>query len=281
MTNTTYDIDTLSVSDEAKEVLRRTLRVASSSNPAMKESVRNLFVVCPHGACLSDYAKTYERIIIENNVYRIVGKGTYLELAFPKMGTDKDYLGFFNSAKLIAATINSFSGVFLISFEQFGSYNELFKEPAFTNLLKYIDSNSKNISFVFHVLPEFSDYEKLKSTFQAHVNLMEVTLSKPDILDATDYVANELGKTNIIFTKDAKKKLETLVSKKIDLSSKAYLGYTTLDRFANNVAFEVACICDEDQLGMRKVDCKIIDELVDTIEFSMDEKEGSRKLGFM
>lgn len=281
MTNTTYDIDTLSVSDEAKEVLRRTLRVASSSNPAMKESVRNLFVVCPHGACLSDYAKTYERIIIENNVYRVVGRGTYLELAFPKMGTDKDYTGFFASANIIAATINSFSGVFLISFELFGSYNELFKEPAFASLLKYIDSNSKIISFVFHVLPEFTDYEKLKSTLQAHVNLMEVTLSKPDISDAINYVANELGKTNIVFTKDAKKKLKTLVSKKIDLSSKAYLGYLTLDRFANNVAFEVACICDEDQLGMRKVDCKIIDELVDTIEFSMDEKEGSRKLGFM
>lgn len=54
MTNATYNIDTLSVSEDAKEVLRRTLRVATSSNLAVKETVRNLFVVCPHGACLKN-----------------------------------------------------------------------------------------------------------------------------------------------------------------------------------------------------------------------------------
>jgi len=281
MNNIAYNIDTLSVSEDAKEVLRRTHRVASSTNPNIKESVKNLLVVCPHGAGLSDYARTYERIIIDNDVYRVTGKGTYLELAFPKMGTEKEYVAFYNSARLVAATINSFTGVFLISFERFNGYNDLMKEPAFTGLLKFIDANDKNISFVFHVLPEFRDVEKFANTLKSHVNLFQVSLEKPGIEDATEYVADELNKTNIVFTKAAKKKLSVLVAEKIDLESTSYLGYRTLDRFTSNVAFEVACICDENEKGMRTIDTKIISQLAETVDFSLEDKEMSYKLGFM
>lgn len=280
MNNITYHIDTLSVSEEAKEVLRRTLRVASSTNSNIKESVKSLFVVCPHGACLSEYARTYERIIIENDVYKVTGKGTYLELAFPKMGTEKEYAAFYNSARLVAATINSYTGVFLLSFERFNGYNDLMKEPAFAGLLKYIDMNAKNISFVFHVNPEFGDKEKLANTLKGHVNLLQVSLAKPGIVDATEYVTGALNKTNIFFTKAAKKKLSVLVAEKIDFESVSYLGYRTLDRFTSNVAFEVACICDENEKGMRTIDTKIISQLAEAVDFSLEDKEMSYKLGF-
>lgn len=281
MKNTTYNIDTLSVSEYAKEALRRTLRVASSTNSNIKESVKNLFVICPHGACLSEYARTYERIIIENDVYRVIGKGTYLELAFPKMGTEKEYAAFYNSARLVAATINSFTGVFLISFERFNGYTDLMKEPAFRGLLKFIDANVKNISFVFHVLPEFGDIEKLTNTLKSHVNLLQVSLAKPGIVDATEYVIDELNKSNIFFTKAAKKKLSVLIAEKINLESASYLGYRTLDRFTSNVAFEVVCICDENKKGMRTIDTKVISQLAEAVDFSLENKEMSHKLGFM
>lgn len=281
MKNTTYNIDTLSVSEYAKEALRRTLRVASSTNSNIKESVKNLLVVCPHGACLSEYARTYERIIIENDVYRVTGKGTYLELAFPKMGTEKEYAAFYNSTRLVAATINSYTGVFLISFERFNGYTDLMKEPAFTGLLKFIDTNAKNISFVFHVLPEFGDIEKLANKLKSHVNLLQVSLKKPGIVDATEYVTDELNRTNIVFTKAAKKKLSVLLAEKIDLESASFQGYRTLDRFTSNVVFEVACICNENKKGMRTIDTKVISQLAESVDFSLEEKEISHKVGFM
>jgi len=106
-------IEKLNVTEDAKVVLRKIRGVVSSSNPLVKASIKNLFITCPYGAALSDYARAYERIIVENSVYRVVGKCTYLELAFPRRGTDKEYAEFYNSTRIVAATINEYVGVFL------------------------------------------------------------------------------------------------------------------------------------------------------------------------
>lgn len=277
--NSDYSIDGLPVSEEAKEVLRKILYVASSDNLAMRESVKSLFVISPNGCGISEYARGYEKIIRENNVYSLVGRETYLELAFPKMATDKEYEEFFESPDIVAATTDSFRGVFLISFEQFSSYSELYNEEAFSDLLKYIDKNTKKNSFAFHVLPDFKEYDKLMSTLQAHINLIKVNLAKPTIEEAMNYMMNKLGEANISFTPGAVKKFEKFVLKEINISSELYSGYITLDRFLNNVVFEVACICDEN-MGRRRVDGKIIDKLLETLEFSLDEKKPYCKLGF-
>lgn len=78
MVNENYaKIDSLNASAEAKEILRKTERVASSQNDLIKKSVKDLFVICPDGAGLSEYAKVYENIITSNGVYPQKGKGTY------------------------------------------------------------------------------------------------------------------------------------------------------------------------------------------------------------
>lgn len=274
-------IENLNVTEEAKVVLRKMQRVASSSNPAIKASVKNLFVTCPHGAALSDYARAYERIIIENDVYRVVGKGTYLELAFPKMGTDKEYSEFYNSAKIVAATINDYTGVFLVSFEQWSGYNEIVRDSAFSEFLKFVDNNKKNISFVFHVLPEFSDREKFYSLLNGHVNLKKVELSNPDLSKATDFIIGELKRSEITLTDSARKKLGEFVSEKVDISSQDYLGYRTLERLSNNIIFEATCIFDEEQKTDKKIDVQTMERLSGEVEFSLDERTTKSKLGFV
>lgn len=276
-----YDIEELSVSEEAKEVLRKIGVVASSSNPIIKASIKNLFITCPHGAALSDYARAYERIIIENDVYRVVGKGTYLELAFPKMRTEREYAEFYNSTRIVAATINDYTGVFLVSFEQWSGYNELVREMAFSEFLKFVDGNKKNISFVFHVLPEFADKEKFYLLLNGHVNLKRVELNNPDLSKATDFIISELKKTDITLTDSAKKKLGEFVSEKIDVTSQYYQGYRTLERLSNNIIFEAACIFDEEKNGNKKIDVQTMERLSCEVEFSLDERNTKSKLGFM
>lgn len=274
------EIEKLSVSEEAREVLRRTLKVAGSKNHILKGTVKDLFITCPHGAGLSEYARAYEQIIVGNDVYRVRGKETYLELAFPKMGTEKDYADFFNSTRLVAATINVFAGVFLVSFEQFETYSELVRESAFAELLKFIDANRKTISFVFHVLPEFSEGEKLARTLSSYVNLERVVLSKPELDDGMNYIENQFKKMNLVFTQGARKQLYECICAKIDPTSKAYLGYSSLDRFVQNMLFEVVCMCDEEKDGIRKIDSGFMKKLLESVEFVLDERETKCTLGF-
>jgi hypothetical protein len=274
-------IEKLSVTEEAKEVLRKVNRVASSSNPLIKASIKNLFVTCPYGAALSDYARVYEKIIVENAVYRVVGKGTYLELAFPKMGTEKDYADFYNSTRIVAATINDYVGVFLVSFEQWSGYNELVREEALSEFLKFVDCSKKNISFVFHVLPEFTDKEKLYFLLSGHVNLKKVELINPDLGKATDFIINELKKTDITFTDSAKRKLGDFISEKVDITSPHYLGYRTLERLSKNIIFEASCILNEEQNGNKKIDVQMLEQLSVEVDFSLDEKDKKSRLGFM
>lgn len=273
-------IEKLNISNGAKSVLKRVNKVTSSDNVTMKKSVKNLFIVCPHGAGLSEYARLYERIIISNGVYPIRGKGTYLELAFPRMGSEKDYAAFFNSPRLVAATQNDFTGVFLISFEQWNSYNDILKDKAFDELLAFIDQNKGNISFVFHVLKDFYDSDKLARALNSHVNLEKLQLTKPMLSEAIDYVTKEMMKTNIILTDGAKSNLEALIRNRVNTESQAYLGFETLKRLADDIIYEVACFCNADSNGDRYVNSEMLISISKSINFTLDDIEAKLKVGF-
>jgi len=274
-------IEKLNVTEDAKVVLRKIRGVVSSSNPLVKASIKNLFITCPYGAALSDYARAYERIIVENSVYRVVGKCTYLELAFPRRGTDKEYAEFYNSTRIVAATINEYVGVFLVSFEQWSGYNELVKDEVFTEFIKFVDDNKKNISFVFHVLPEFADKEKLYLLLSGHVNLIKTELINPDLSKATEFIIGELKKTDITLTDSAKKKIGEFISEKVDITSPHYLGYRTLERLSKNIIFEASCILNEERIGNKKIDVQMLERLSDEVDFKLDVKDKRNKLGFM
>ena len=273
-------IESLKVSEGAKEVLRRIYKVASSENVYVKETVKNIFVTCPEGAGLSEYARAYEKIIIENEVYRVKGKCTYLELAFPRIGGELEYRKFFDSPRLVAATINNFVGVFLISFEQWSGYSELMREKYFKELLQFIDDNKNNISFVFHVMPEFSEKDRLVDLLNSHVNILKVDLKKPDAQEATEYIKDELKNMNIKFDSCAKKSLEEFILTNVDIESKAYVGYSTLDRLAKDVSFEIFCKLEANEDGMMFVDKMIMTELLDDIKFTLNGYETQVKFGF-
>lgn len=274
-------IELLNAPEEAKSVLRKIYKVASSENNQIKETVKDIFVTCPEGAGLSEYAHAYEKIIVENDVYRVKGKETYIELAFPRLGGEKEYRKFFDSPRLVAATINDFVGVFLISFEQWASYNELMREAFFDKLLQFIDDNKNKVSFVFHVLPEFVDSDKLANLLNSHINIIKVELKKPNVYEAIEYVKEELRNKGIKVDNHAEKCLEEFISEKIKIESKSYVGYSTLDKLTQDISFEIICMCDEDINGVRVVNEAMMSELFDNTNFTLDDKNGQIKFGFL
>lgn len=278
---TSIDIKELKFCETAKDVLLRTLIVASSETETVKRTVKDLLVICPDDARVSQYAKIYEKIITENRVYGVTGKGTYLELAFPREGTEKDYVAFYESARLVAATINSFKGVFLISFEQFEGYNDLTRSAGFGGLLKYIDKNNVNTSFVFHVLPEFMDIGRLVENLRGHVNLLEVSLDKPDMQEAINYIIEQLENSRIELTNSARERLMSIFIDKLDITSKSYLGYATLERIAQSIVYKIVSSCSENKRGYRKIDVEGIEFISDCIDFPAPKTPVSHRLGFL
>lgn len=271
-------IHELQTTKEAKDVLLRTLNVAKSENRMVKESVKSLFVICPSGAGVSDYAKLYEEILDKNGVYKMKGKVSYLELSFPKMSSDAEYDKFFQSPNIAAATLNSYIGVWLISFEQWKGFSELRRERAFLKLIRYIEENKKNTFFVFHVLPGFDRYDELRSVLNGHINLLSVVLENPNIETATEYVESSLSKVGITLENSAKETLGEIISARINLESEAFQGKKTLDRFTDNLIFEMTA--ETELVDELLVDDSMINRVSDKIDFNLDEDDKSRRIGF-
>ena len=232
-------IRNLKVSEEIKCLFRKINNVASSPNTKMKKSVKDLFVISPSCKELSKLAKCYERIIVLNDVYPIRGTRTYLELAFPCSQRGNDYKDFFVSPKLAAATQNCFAGVFLISFEQWNNASELIKESAFWDLIKFLESNKENVSYVFHITPEFKNAELLYKELAKQLNLCQIKHSHPDLNLAIEYVEKQLNEAGIDWDTSGKEEMEKLIEEKIDVMSPTYRGYRTLEKFVSNLQFEI------------------------------------------
>lgn len=276
-------IRNLNTSEDIKVVLRKINSVASSSNSKMKQSVKDLFIVSPSCKELTKIAKCYERIIITNGVYPTRGTRTYLELAFPYSRREQDYKEFFASPKLAAATQNYFTGVFLISFEQWTSSNDLVKDFAFKDLISFIDSNKEHISFVFHVTPKFRDAIYLKNELAKHLNICQLEHSLPDLNSAINYVEKQLSEAGIKMDSSGKREITKLLEERIDVTSKSYQGYRTLEKFVSNLEFELYATivgknCD------KEFSCCIGSEEVKVIAADIDIPDESysfqRKLGF-
>lgn len=280
-------IANLNVTEDIKEKLLSIERVASSENIKVKASVKHLFINSPSCKELSKIAKCYEKIITNNKVYPVRGLRTYLELAFPATGKEKDYKEFFASPRLAAATQDYFTGVFLISFEQWKSAKELLQDSSFSNLIKFIDANKCHISFVFHVTPEFKDISFLYHELSKHVNLYLLEHSYPDINMAVKYIETQLIDSGIKLDPSGRHEIQKLVEEKIDVSSTAYHGYQTLEQFVAGLQFELYAYIMQKQAGgeYKNADFVIgedeVRRIVQNFEMPDEPIVYERKLGFI
>lgn len=276
-------IQNLNVSEEVKMGLFKIEHVASSDNKVIKSLVKDIFICSPSCKELSKMAKCYERIITCNSVYPIRGTRTYLELAFPASGKDKEYKEFFASPKLAAATQDYFTGVFLISFEQWNSTNELFREPVFKDLIKFINDNKKHISFVFHVTPDFKDKLMLANELGKYVNLYLFEHDLPDMDKALEFVETKLNESGIKLDCEGKRELRKIMQEKINIESSCYKGYETLERIVSNLQFELYVqnsLEGERYLESVCIDNDRIRKAAGNISIPDETMYGKRQLGF-
>lgn len=278
--------ESLNVSNEIKEILFKIESVASSNNSKIKASIKDIFISSPSCKELSRIAKCYERIITSNSVYPIRGSRTYLELAFPASGVDKDYKEFFASPRLIAATQDYFTGVFLISFEQWKSANDVIRDASFKELIKFIDDNKEHISFVFHVTSSFKDSKVLCNELGKHVNLYFIEHTFPDMEHAIKYVETQLSESGIEFNTSGKREIKKLIKEKIDTTSSTYHGYRTLEHFVANLQFELYAHVarkhteSSDKESSYSISKDEIRMIADSIEIPDENTSYQRKLGF-
>lgn len=227
------------LSEDARNTLLRINRVAASEGEEIKTSVKDLFLICPSGQVVSSIGHCYETIITCNGVYPVRGTRTYLALAFPVSGTDMDYKEFFASPTLAAATQNYFTGVFLISFEQWTGADDLIKDQAFTYLIRFINCNKSHMSFVFHVTPDFRDKENLYKELGRYVNLYLIEQMPLDKEYMVKYISDRLVRVGIEFDEEGWQEMGRLFEEKLNASERSSMDYQTLELLAESIKFEL------------------------------------------
>ena len=190
------NIEKLNIDAKAKTALYQIQTIARSDAAYCKQLVPNLLLVSPSGAGTTEYGKVYSRIIDENHIYDIRGLSTFLELDFPCDDSPREYNLFFSSPRVAASTQNNFYGTFLLSFSRFEG-RDLFTNPYFDTLLEFVEQNRDNMHFIFHVLPEFTEKEKLEMSLNRILHMVRVEFDHPNLEMSTEYVWTRLADVGI------------------------------------------------------------------------------------
>ena len=271
-------IKELNVDEEIKEILRNIDKVASSSNERVKRSVKDLFIECPSCNELLDIAHAYERIIFDNGVYLARGSKTFLALAFPNSDNPSDYKDFYASPLIASATQNIYTGVFLISFEQYESGNNLVKSEHFRELMEYVEQNKSHVSFIFHVNNHMNEIDMLRNALKKHVNMVCTGFKHPDSDVASTYVMHQLSKAGFVLEEGADEEIHELIEAKIDFESKDYDGYHSLEMLTDNLQYELTVTSKGSSVNTISAgDVKNIQSRIETVSY---ESESRPLIGF-
>lgn len=233
-----YDICGMEIPEKTKAVLEKIEYVAKINKGSLKKSIPSVFLEGDKGAGSSRFAYVYERILAINHVYMVRGSKTFLELVFPKNGNEKDYQRFFQSPKTVASIQNRFYGVFAISFEEWDG-KDLIESEQFKALLTFIDNNRDNIFFVFQVTSGFKEKEELRKILNNHINLVEAHLGYMDLDMAADYIQKCLENDGIRFSVNGKKEFKRFLHRKLNMESRDFAGYHSLQQIARSLQFEL------------------------------------------
>ncbi|MBO6241548.1 MAG: hypothetical protein J6O61_12045 [Butyrivibrio sp.] len=266
-------IEKLNVNEEIKGLLRNIDKVAGSSNERVKRSVKCLFIESPSCNELLDIAHAYERIIFDNGVYLARGSKTFLSLAFPNSDDPSEFKSFYASPLIASATQNVYTGVFLISFEQYENGASLVRSWRFKELMDYVEQNKSHISFIFHVNNHMSEIDVFRDALKRHVNMVCTSFTHPDPDVASTYVMHQLSKAGFVLEEGVDEKIHELIESKIDFKSKDYDGYRSLEMLTNNLQYELTVSSKRSSENIISAsDVKKIQSRIETISYESDSK---------
>ena len=244
--------------------------IARSDAAYCKQLVPNLLLVSPSGAGTTEYGKVYSRIIDENHIYDIRGLSTFLELDFPCDDSPREYNLFFSSPRVAASTQNNFYGTFLLSFSRFEG-RDLFTNPYFDTLLEFVEQNRDNMHFIFHVLPEFTEKEKLEMSLNRILHMVRVEFDHPNLEMSTEYVWTRLADVGISLPDTYKEKFKMALSGWLEQTE--FDGYSSLELIARRIQYELFLV------GIGNVDMECFEKTVDKALSDIKVSEGN-SVGF-
>lgn len=266
-------IDNLLVDAVAKEVLRKVSRIANSDDEFIRKNIPALLIVSESGCGVTSYGEAYGKIIEDSPVLQIKGMKNFIELVFPK-DNQQDENRFFASPQIVASVRNRFYGTFLISFSEYSGV-DLIRSSSFQRLLEYIEMNRENIRFLFHVLPSFNAKKQLIAKISEIINIFDISLDKPSVDIAFDYMLVEMKRLGFVINVDCAKKLKVKLLSKV-VNTDMYLGYKTLNNIIRKISYELA-VCASDSQSILNED--VIDKLIceyEAVKYDSDSKIGFR-----
>lgn len=279
MDNIRKQIAELNVSVDAKKMLETALYLGDMGEEAAN-SIPNVLIVAPPGVGLTSFSHIYSEIIDCSGKYKIRGVNTFLELDFPYAVSELEYSKFFDSPRVISETQNKFLGTFVISFERYDKKNLLESIP-FDRLCSFVLENKDNISFVFHVTPEFDRVDEFGKILGQLVDIKKIEFGEPDCEVLTAYFVHEILNNNTgikwkdVWTDVVKDKF---IVKACD--NEGFRGYRTMDVLVRRFQYEWAevmrCIVTEE-----KNEDRIFNDVMDRmIEWVSKPNSSKSSIGF-
>ena len=266
-------ISELLVDEETKEALRLIGKVLMATDKDIRNSVPALVFVTDEERGFLSCGRVISTMV--DMTLAVKGSSTFISLVFPK-DNESDEKRFFASPQELASTQNRFYGTMLISFEEFDG-DDLIDSQSFRNLLAFIESNKRNIHFVFRVTPEFSETDRLVAELRRIINAEQVYLKKPSIDKGYAYVISRLTEQGLLVDEEARncirdKTLPDLINRR------SYRGYQSLDVFLDRLRLESILLAED---GKQKVNMEVLNSFMNkTSKDESMERDRARRIGF-
>lgn len=233
-------IENLSISAEAKDFLETALSMGDGGVNSAK-SIPNVLIISPPGTGVTSFTRIYSDIVDYSHVYEIRGASTMLELDFPYSLVESEYDMFFNSPRICAETQNRFWGTFSISFERYGKEIDLIDTTQFYRLKSFVMYNRDNISFIFHITPDFEKKDELINELAQLVNIRVIEFGEQNVESLTAHFISEVEKNvSVKWNEKWTESVAGLISNMC--SNEGFRGYRTVNALVMRFQFEWAMV---------------------------------------
>jgi len=221
-------------SEEAVKELINVENVVSSENPEVKKAVPHFLLWAEEERVASAFGKDYAERIRKGKVFGDRASYSYLELAYPKEeASEQKFNMFFDSMAEMAATYNRFTGVFLISLENWKEASP--DSPRFAMLMEYVLDHVENVRFIFLVSPKAKYAKRIEGTLIRTLDVKQIRLPLPDLDAATAYVVERLNEAGVELPKRVVPMVGNLISKL--MREERYKGIVTLERVIGKLMY--------------------------------------------
>ena len=228
------NLDGVLMDDAGRRIMGNIAKIAFSVRRNKLELLPHLHLISNKGRGVTKLGKCYADILDASDAF-FPYFCDYLELNFPHGAKETDYQKFFQSAREKAVFQNYFTGVFLISLEEWRGVH-LKKDDVFGSLINFVNKNKRNIRFIF-LTPEDDEFcEEVGRVLRKEIEISTIRLSALNEIQSWEYLSKILRERDLSFTKEGVAAAKKLVKQALPVIKDK--GYHALNELGNRIEFE-------------------------------------------